>query len=312
MTTIVPGYAEVQRISRTASVSIVPGEPPERADLIRDLLSAGLYDAAINELRLAQLQLGAPSPMLDATVAYALNQKGDLRAAIIRMRRAYPQFLADGGETLPEEIRRIIFPVAYWDLISKYARARNLDPYLMAALIAQESTFQPAVRSSAGAIGLMQVMPPTGRQIARTLGIRPFTTGRLTQPEVNVRIGMAAFANSVATYGGIAPALAAYNAGGTRVTRWLAERRELDQDEFIDDIPFPETQNYVKRILGTAEDYRALYANTPASTLAGPPPGVAEAKTPEPAAVKAAPKARAKAPAKKAAPKKTAPRKARK
>jgi soluble lytic murein transglycosylase len=76
-----------------------------------------------------------------------------------------------------------------------------------------------------------------------------------------VKIGMANFSSLVTQYGGVAPALAAYNAGDSRVTRWLAERRDLDQDEFIDDIPFPETQNYVKRIIGTADDYRALYAD---------------------------------------------------
>ena len=67
---------------------------------------------------------------------------------------------------------------------------------------------------------------------------------------------MAVFSDSLAKFGSVAPALAAYNAGDSRVARWLAERPGLDHDEFIDDIPFPETQNYVKRILGTAEDYR--------------------------------------------------------
>jgi hypothetical protein len=146
----------------------------------------------------------------------------------------------------------------------------------------------------------MQVMPGTGRQVARALGIRPFTTARLKEPEVNVRIGMATFADRVAQYGGIAPALASYNAGDTRVVRWLAERRDLDQDEFVDDIPFPETQNYVKRILGTAEDYRALYAGGVPREMLGAPdaPGATPPviKTPtKPStkpALKAAPKPR--------------------
>jgi soluble lytic murein transglycosylase len=299
MASLVPGYGQIVRVNRTLAVPVEPGEPPSNADVIRDLLAAGLYDAAIAEVRVAQLDTG-PSPLLDATMAYALNRKGDLRAGIIRMRRAYPQFLADGGETLPDDLRRIIFPIAYWNVISRYASAQKLDPYLMAALVAQESTFEAGVKSSAGAIGLMQVMPGTGRQVARALGIRPFTTARLKEPEVNVRIGMATFADRVAQYGGIAPALASYNAGDTRVVRWLAERRDLDQDEFVDDIPFPETQNYVKRILGTAEDYRALYAGGVPREMLGAPdaPGATPPviKTPtKPStkpALKAAPKPR--------------------
>jgi soluble lytic murein transglycosylase len=129
----------------------------------------------------------------------------------------------------------------------------------MTALIAQESTFQADVRSSANAWGLMQVLPSTGRRVARTLGIRPFSTWRLTDPEVNIRIGMRYFKDLLNEFGDIVPALAAYNAGESRVRFWLRERPDMATDEFIDDIPFPETMNYIKRILGTAEDYRLLY-----------------------------------------------------
>jgi soluble lytic murein transglycosylase len=128
-------------------------------------------------------------------------------------------------------------------------------------LVAQESTFQADVQSVANAWGLMQVVPATGRRYATRLGIPRFSTRRLTDPEVNVRIGTAYFSDLVRRYDGDhAAALAAYNAGENRVDRWRAERPNLEQDEFIDDIPFPETQNYVKRILGTAEDYRRLYS----------------------------------------------------
>jgi soluble lytic murein transglycosylase len=199
------------------------------------------------------------SPMIEATIAYALNRKGDLRPAITAMRRAYPQFIAEGGEALPAEILAVIFPVTYADLIGEQAGARKLDPSLMAALIAQESTFDAGARSAADAYGLMQILPSTGRQYARELGIRPFTTARLSDPVTNVRIGMAFFSDLVGRFGDAALALAAYNAGEQRVSRWMEERPGAGREEFIDDIPYQETQNYVKRILGTAEDYRALY-----------------------------------------------------
>jgi soluble lytic murein transglycosylase len=180
------------------------------------------------------------------------------------MRRAYPQFMAAGGEQLPADVLRVIFPLDYWPLIKKYSDAHDLDPYLMAALISQESTFTADVRSSANAVGLMQLIAPTARTVARQLGIR-FSNAMLTQPETNIRLGMKYFKDNMERFGGAHFALAAYNAGPHRVVRWKAERPGFPQDEFIDDIPFQETQNYVKRILGTADDYRRLYGNAPAA-----------------------------------------------
>jgi soluble lytic murein transglycosylase len=190
-----------------------------------------------------------------------------LRKAITLMRRAYPQHLASGGEGLPAEILQIIYPLTYWDSIKRYSAQHDLDPYIVAALIAQESTFDAGVRSNANAWGLMQVVPATGRRLAQSLGIRRFNTAMLTNPELNIRLGTLYFSKLVQQFGGTYYALASYNAGESRVVRWKSERPGLDEDEFIDDIPFPETQNYVKRILGTAEDYRRLYGESGAQPI---------------------------------------------
>jgi soluble lytic murein transglycosylase len=139
----------------------------------------------------------------------------------------------------------------------------------MAALVAQESTFTADIRSAAKAVGLMQLIPSTGRRYAVKLGLRGYTAASLTRPEVNVRLGMTYFKELMTRFGGAHLALASYNAGEHRVVRWLADRPNLPQDEFVDDIPFPETQNYVKRILGTAEDYRRLYGGAQATASAG-------------------------------------------
>jgi soluble lytic murein transglycosylase len=227
---------------------------------IASLLSVGLNREAMSELQYAQRVWG-DSPQLQATIAVTHNRLGNVRAGINAMKRAYPQYLAAGGEEMPSEILKIIFPVDYWSLLQKYAKERSLDPYLVAALVAQESNFDPVVVSHANAYGLMQILPSTGRSYARKLGVRPFSTRRLTEAEVNVRLGTQIFADEIRKYGGVHFALAAYNAGGSRVVAWQREKPGLPQDEFIDDIPFPETQNYVKRILGTAEDYRFLYSS---------------------------------------------------
>ncbi len=256
------GAGPVERVRRESTLTFTPGEPPATARLIQDLLGAQLWDDAIGEIRRAQRD-EANTPLLEATLAYAYHQKGDLRLAISAMKRAYPRYLAAGSESLPREIRTVIFPLAYWDLIQTHARQHDLDPFLVAALMAQESTFDPKIRSAANAWGLMQILPATGARVARQIGLRPFSTASLTQPEINVRLGTQYFADLVRRYNGdVAPALAAYNAGEHRVDRWLTERPGLDRDEFVDGIPFPETQGYVKKILGTAEDYRELYRLT--------------------------------------------------
>jgi len=250
-----------------ASPAQAPAAPPTES-LMRALMTAGLYDDALKEVQFAQRTWG-DSPALQATAAWVRAQQAQdlraderfaaLRGSITLMRRAYPQFLAEEGQTLPLEVLRIIFPLDYWDLIEKYSKPMSLDPYLVSALMAQESTFTAEIRSSANARGLMQVMPATGRMYARRMGIRPFTTASLSQPETNVRIGMQHFKDLVEKFGGMHYALASYNAGEGRVAEWLKEYPDLPEDEFIDSIPYAETQNYVKRILGTAEDYRRLY-----------------------------------------------------
>jgi len=138
------------------------------------------------------------------------------------------------------------------------------------------------VKSAANAYGLMQLLPSTGRQYARRLGItKRFSIGMLTTADTNLRMGTAYFADLVEQFGGTHFALATYNAGPSRVQRWINEKPGMERDEFIDDIPFPETQNYVKRILGTAEDYRRLYGTDAAADDAPDArPAVAHDKAP--------------------------------
>ena len=246
-----------------ADAPVPPGLPPN-ANAIRQLILSGAFPLAEAEVRYAQRRY-APIPALEATRAWLLRARGEYRPAINAMKRAYPQYMTRDGDQLPLDAKRVIFPLDYWPLIERHASARSLDPYLIAALVAQESSFDPDVRSAANAYGLMQIVPATGKRLARSLGIRKFTTGKLTDPETNVKLGTFYFKGLVNQFGGAHFALASYNAGENRVERWIAERGPLPQDEFIDDIPFPETQLYVKKILGTAEDYRQLYGERRAS-----------------------------------------------
>jgi peptidoglycan lytic transglycosylase len=241
--------------SSDASASVLL--PPNEA-VVRTLLSLDLYDQALDELHYAQKAWGDGSA-IQATIAWIYYRRGELRTGINVMKRAYPQYLAAGGEKLPGELLKVLFPINYWPLIKRYSNEHQLDPYVVAALIAQESTFTADVKSAANAYGLMQLLPSTGRQYARLLHLPRFSLGMLTTAEPNIKLGTAYFADLVKQFGGLHFALATYNAGPSRIAKWIAAKPGLERDEFIDDIPFPETQNYVKRILGTAEDYRRLY-----------------------------------------------------
>jgi soluble lytic murein transglycosylase len=240
-----------------------------------------LYDDALNELQYAQRAWG-DSAAIQATLGLIYSRTGDLRRGINAMKRAYPQYITAGGEDLPIEMLKVLFPVAFWDQIKRHSKVHGLDPYMIAALMAQESTFDPQVRSHANAVGLMQVLPSTGSRYARRIGLRRFRPSMLTRPETNIRLGTAIFADMVARFGGGTHlALASYNAGEGAVARWVAERPGISREEFIDDIPYPETQNYVKRIVGTAEDYRRLYGELGATGLSTGPKSAA-APAPEP------------------------------
>ncbi|MCU1382210.1 MAG: slt 1, partial [Acidobacteria bacterium] len=277
----------------------LPKLPPNET-VVRTLLSLDLYDQALDELHYAQKVWG-DSPAIQATIGWIYYRRGELRAGINVMKRAYPQYLAAGGEKLPSELLKVLFPINYWPLIKRYSNEHQLDPYIVAALIAQESTFTADVKSAANAYGLMQLLPSTGRQYAKALHLPRFSLGMLTTAEANIKMGTAYFADLVKQFGGIHFALATYNAGPSRIAKWIAAKPGLERDEFIDDIPFPETQNYVKRILGTAEDYRRLYGPEGSADATDAIPAIAH-----PAANSAAASAKA-ATAKPATKKKPAP-----
>jgi soluble lytic murein transglycosylase len=255
----------------SADAALAPASAlPPNAAVVRELLVAKIYDQAADELRYAQ-SIWGDSPTIAATMAWTYREQGKsetgsvqfslYRGAINLMKRAYPQYLAAGGEQLPRDILRIIYPIAYWEPIQKYSLEYGLDPYLVVALAAHESTFVANIRSPAKAVGLLQLETATARQIARRLDIK-FTSKTLTDPDANIRIGTAYLAEKVREFGDVHLVLASYNAGERPVHRWIGERQNLPSEEFIDDIPYPETQNYVRRILGTVEDYRRLYGST--------------------------------------------------
>jgi soluble lytic murein transglycosylase len=152
-----------------------------------------------------------------------------------------------------------MYPMAYGDVIRFEAAAHHVEPTLVAALIHQESSFNPRATSRAGAIGLMQVLPTVGADIARAERITSYDRVLLYQPDVNVRLGMAHLDAMLRQYPRVEYALAAYNAGGAPVRRWRQKRGTDDPEVFIERIPYDETRDYVRILLRNQAVYRTLY-----------------------------------------------------
>jgi soluble lytic murein transglycosylase len=144
---------------------------------------------------------------------------------------------------------RLIYPLASRTTIVEQAKASTLDPILIAALIRQESNFNPRALSPAGARGLMQLMPGVSSGLAAKRGIQSWSTDSLYNPVINITLGVAHLAPLVRAQPDIARALAAYNAGESRVVRWSQKRGADDPEVFTERIPFAETRGYVKSIL---------------------------------------------------------------
>jgi soluble lytic murein transglycosylase len=168
--------------------------------------------------------------------------------------------LRDDGHEWDSRLIRVAFPFPYRALVQREAAEWGIDPITMASIIRQESAFKADIVSHAGAVGLMQVMPPTGAELARTHGPRGFREINLTAPEVNLHLGAAFFVDMSARYDDDLPlVLSAYNAGPTRATRWSRYPEVADPLRFTERIPFVETRGYVKNVRRNVGVYRALY-----------------------------------------------------
>lgn len=235
------------------------GTTRERIERARLLVGAALDPWAQGELRHAARTDGQ-GHALAYEMARIEAQRGSAFQALRYIKGFAPGYLFLPFESAPLEFWRLAFPMPYRDILEKYCRAHGLDPFLIAALILQESEFNPGAISRAKARGLTQVMAGTGAQIARRLGIRRFAAGMLYNPEINIRLGTYYFRQMLDQHGGnVEKTLAAYNAGKSRVDRWSLWGDYREPGEFIETIPFTETRGYVQIVLRNAAMYRRLY-----------------------------------------------------
>ncbi|HEY3626557.1 MAG TPA: transglycosylase SLT domain-containing protein [Terracidiphilus sp.] len=233
-----------------------PADSPHIAKA-RLVANAGLNDYVAQEI--------AADPDSDSWSALAEAQLyasfGESYRAMRALKRALPYAASASINAIPLAYWRILFPQAWWDTIKTESAKNGLDPYLVASLIRQESEFNPGAISYANAYGLMQLLPSTGKALAREEGMAHFETYQLLDPETNIRLGTRNLRHLIDRFGGVQEyALAAYNAGEERVTDWQAAGPYHGIDEFVESIPFTQTRDYVQGILRNEDIYRAIDA----------------------------------------------------
>ena len=255
-------YALLDRIPPLdSSGKVTDSEPPsdelhvQKAEL---LANGGLVDFAVRELQAAAATDGGSWAPAETAQLYV--ETGHYDRAIEYMKHSAPNYFALDIPDLPRKYWEALFPKPYWADLKRSSAANGLDPYLVASLIRQESEFNPAAVSRANAVGLMQLLPKTGKLVAKESRLKRYNASQLYTPAVNMELGTRYFRGMVDKYGGsFEYALAAYNAGSDRVNEWLAQGKYRDPQEFVESIPFTETREYVQAILRNASVYKQLY-----------------------------------------------------
>jgi soluble lytic murein transglycosylase len=233
-----------------------PADSPHLAKA-RLLANAGLNDYIPQEIA-ADPDSASWSALAEAQI-YA--SYGEHFRALRAIKRALPYAASASIKSIPMAYWRILFPEPYWETIKAESAKNNLDPYLVASLIRQESEFNPSVISYANAYGLMQLLPTVGKSMAHQEGLSGFSTFHLLDPATNIRLGTRYLREGMTKFGGVTEyALAAYNAGDNRVEDWQAAGPYQGIDEFVESIPFTQTREYVESILRNVEIYKAIDA----------------------------------------------------
>jgi soluble lytic murein transglycosylase len=199
----------------------------------------------------------------------AFSDLGEAGRSLRYLRRALGPTVEAGAPGLPPRLWQLYYPLGYGDHVRVAARAVGLDPYVVAAVIREESSYDPRARSGVGAVGLMQLMPDTARIVAQELGRPLGDISALWEPPVNITLGSRYLAQLAARFRDPLLAVAAYNAGPHRVQRWVAERPRADMEEFVDQIPFDETRGFAKRVFTSWHHYRRLYGDGSAPSRRG-------------------------------------------
>ncbi|HEX4964222.1 MAG TPA: lytic transglycosylase domain-containing protein [Thermoanaerobaculia bacterium] len=232
-----------------------PVEPGlDRARLLSDL---GLDDLALSESELVREKVQPRS--LRALEAVILARRGERRQSVQVIRDAFPALGGPFQASVPDEARRLYYPIDFEEPIRTWAALNRLPSYLVCGMIRQESAFDNTAQSWAGARGLMQLMPSTARELALRNGLT-YSHDLLADPSFNVRLGTTYFRQVYSMFGeNLELSLAGYNGGPYRIKRLWNESGGAEVDRFLEGLGVEESKVYVKRILVLSDSYRQLY-----------------------------------------------------
>jgi soluble lytic murein transglycosylase len=251
--------SEVLSAVRKLVIPPLTGDLPENEPhLIKARL---LANASLNEYIGPEIQASPTSNEWGALAQSEIFASyGEYTRSVQSMKHSGISFFALPMDQVPTIYWQLLFPQPYWADLVANARKNNLDPYLVASLIRQESEFNAGAVSRANAYGLMQLLPSVGKSISKKQKIKGFQTSHLLNPSTNLELGTINLKAVLDRFDGQPEyALAAYNAGDVPVRRWMANGQYKDIQEFVESIPFTETREYVQAILRNREMYRALY-----------------------------------------------------
>jgi soluble lytic murein transglycosylase len=244
-------FAQVPPGAANFAPPVIAGEPPDSVDR---LLRAGSKTEALRQWR-RHRRSRPPIPREALAAAAATAGHGWPTDSIHWLLAGYPELGTVNMDSAPENVVRAYLPLRFREAIAAAAHEAGLDPWLIAGVARQESGFAAHAMSSRGAIGVMQLLPSTARLHAQALGLG--SQPDLRDPEVNLRLGGRELSALMRRFGAVEPALAAYNGGLTRVRGWW--KRWPDRSRFTEEIPVPETYNYVRRVVFLSEAYRVTY-----------------------------------------------------
>ena len=234
------------------------GSRIERAHLLQ---LAGLTDLSEGELKFGAKNDGEQENVYAFELAKSAAARGADDQALRFIKFYAPGYLNMTLDQAPVEFWKFAFPIPFRQAIQTHSQQQSLDPFLVAALIRQESEFNPKVISYANAYGLMQLLPATGRELAKHFGVRRLKAAQLLTADRNLQLGTFYFRNLLNSFGGqVELALASYNAGPGRANLWKSWGPFREQPEFIEAVPFHQTRGYIQIVLRNADVYKRLYA----------------------------------------------------
>jgi len=232
-------------------------ESMDRIKRAEELVSIGLLKEARAELAFLDPENGD-----EAYLIYLARLRGQARDFQNAIGLTWNLFKNSEPRELSTLMLELLFPQAYIDRAKKESALHQLDPFLVLALMRQESAFNHRIISRANAIGLMQMIPSTAKRMARANGIKQFDLEDLKKPEINIYLGVYYLKQLLEKFeGNPVFALAAYNAGPRKVKNWKRLRDGLSNLEFVESIPYNETRNYVKKVLRNYVIYKSYYGS---------------------------------------------------